>query len=169
MGAPTRVSGVYAKPLIGENLNVNPEGVLRKLKAELNRRLKAKFQNIPTFSDRARKSLSKSLRIKIFPNSLVITTSHPGFKPLVFGQEKRQMKWLTKAKVPIPIVLDSGEMIFRWATPRSMENGSWWHPGRGRVDFITKAKQEAKKFIKERMTREVMLQLRQTLHNKKGR
>jgi len=162
----TRLSGIYAKPLVGEDLRLDPESVLRKLKSELNRRLKSKLMNISTFSDRARKSLSRSLQIKIFPNSLVVTTNHPGFKPLVYGQRKVQMKWLVKSPVPIPIMLDSGEMIFRWATPQSMSNGSWWHPGRKRVDFVTKAKREALAFVKERMTREAIRQLRDTIRNR---
>ena len=162
----TRVSGIYVKPLVGERLRVDPETVLRKLRAELNRRLKNRLQNITAFSERARKSLSRSLRVKIYPNSLVITTNHPGFKPLVYGQRKMQMKWLTKAKVPIPIVLDSGEMIFRWATPQSMANGHWWHPGRGREDFVTQAKKEAREFVKKRLTAGVMQQLRDTIRDR---
>ena len=31
----TRVSGIYVKPLVGERLRVDPETVLRKLRAEL--------------------------------------------------------------------------------------------------------------------------------------
>jgi hypothetical protein len=163
----TRVSGMHLKPVVGEDLRLDPEMVLRRLKAELNRRLKSKLLNTPAFSDRARKSLARSIQIKIFPSSLSITTNHPGFKPLVYGQKQEQMKWLVKAKVPIPIALDSGKLIFRWATPQSMSNGSWWHPGRGRVDFITKAKEEARKVVKERMMKAVMQQLRQTIRERR--
>jgi len=162
----TRVSGVQLKPLAGEDLRVDPETVLRKLKAELNRRLKARLLNTPAFSDRARKSLAKSIQIKIFPNSLLITTNHPGFMPLLNGRRKVQMKWLVKARVPIPITLDSGEIIFRWATPQSMANGSWWHPGRKRVDFVTKAKQEARKIIRERMAAAAVAQLRSAIRGR---
>jgi hypothetical protein len=154
-----RVGGVYAKPLLGDiDLQLDPAKVLRKLKSELNRRIKQKLQ-IETFSDAAKKRIAKSMQIKIQSNSLTITTNFPGFFAIVRGQKNEQMTWLTKAKAPIPIVLDTGELIFRNATPQSMANGSWWHPGRRKTTFIEKAMEEAKRFVREKLAKEVVKQL----------
>ena len=65
------------------------------------------------------------------------------------------MTWLVKARAPIPIITEKGELIFRSATPRSMANGKWVHPGRGPFDFIEKAKKEAKAAIKARVMAEI--------------
>lgn len=166
MTSRSRVGGVYAKPLLdGLDVQFDPAKVLRKLKAELNRRIKQKL-TIQTFSDAAKKRIAKSLQIKVSANSLKITTNFPGFFPIVRGQKKEQMTWLTKAKAPIPIVLDNGELIFRNATPQSMMNGSWWHPGRQKTNFIEKAKEEAMRFIRDRLSKEVVKQLQVAMRKK---
>jgi hypothetical protein len=70
------------------------------------------------------------------------------------------MKWLVKAKVPIPIITETGELIFRSATAKSMANGKWQHPGRHASDFVEKAKEESRKFIKEKLAKELAQQLK---------
>lgn len=156
-----RVAGIYAKPLIGD-VEVDPQRVLKRLRADLNIRLRHKLM-MTTFSDAAKKRMAKSLRITLKPSSLVVSTNFPGFFPLLRGQKKQQMAWLTKARAPIPIVLDTGEILFRNATPQSMKNGSWWHPGREPTDFVSKAKKEAREFIKRRMAKEILKQLKESL------
>lgn len=156
-----RVAGVYAKPLLGD-IHVDPTRVLRTLKSNLHQRLKHTLM-MTAFSDAAKKRLAKSIQIHIKPNSVLITTNFPGFFPLLKGQRKQQMSWLTKARAPIPIVLDSGKIIFRNATPQSMKNGSWWHPGRKPTDFVGKAKKEARAYVKKRLAKEIMKQLKASL------
>lgn len=164
--ARAHVAGVFAKPLLSDiDLQYDPAKVLRQLKAELNRRLKQKL-TIETFSDAAKKRIAQSLQIKIKSNSLVVTTNFPGFFPLVRGQKKEQMTWLTKARAPIPIVLDTGELIFRNATPQSMANGSWWHPGRRKTTFIERAKEEARTFVRDRIKKELAKQMQLALRQK---
>jgi hypothetical protein len=164
---------VYLKPLLpaGRPM-VEPDKVLRRSKRDLLRRLRQNlFQT--TFSDAAKKALARALSVEIRPSSLRITANHPAFRPLVMGQRKAQMTWLTKARAPIPIILDSGKLIFRSATPRSMENGSWWHPGRQPSNFVDKAKKQTRQFIKDKLKKELVSQLRNQgrralLHGFKG-
>jgi len=130
------------------------EGILKKSKRELLRRIKAKLTQA-TFSKRAKVALAKSLQIEVKPSSLVVTTDHPAFRPLTEGQKPGQMKWLLKAKRPIPIVTDEGKLIFRSATSKSMENGHWIHPGRPSDDFVEKAKKESRKFLKQKFEKEL--------------
>lgn len=162
-----RVAGVYAKPILNStDLRVDPRAVLTRLKRELNRRLKQKLETAvvyPAYSEAAKKRIAQSLQIRIRKNSLIVTTNFPGFFPFVKGQKAHQMTWLTKAPRPIPIVLDSGKVIFRNATWNSMQNQSWWHPGYRPTNFVDKAKKEAKKFLKERLTKEFIRQLRATI------
>jgi len=155
-----KVTSVYVKPLAGEVLrNVSPEKVLRMLERDVLKRMKASILQT-TFSQRAKKSLAESLRVTLRPRSLLVEALHPAFMPLVKGQKKRQMTWLVRAKRPIPIVTETGELIFRWATPRSMANGKWIHPGRKPQDFIEKAKEEARTYVRSRMAKELKRQIK---------
>ena len=43
------------------------------------------------------------------------------------GVNRHQMVYLTKADKPIP--LDVANNLFRWASPKSMKQGKWIHPG----------------------------------------
>jgi hypothetical protein len=65
------------------------------------------------------------------------------------------MTWLTKSPTPIPILTKDGELIFRSATPKSMQDGRWVHPGKDRQDFLTQIKNEAKGAIKEALIKEL--------------
>lgn len=71
-----------------------------------------------------------------------------------FGVRKHKMKYLMKAKRPIPIKLKTGEVIFRWASAKSMKKkGSWTHSGIKPKKFmesgIKKLKQEFRGKIKK--------------------
>lgn len=148
-----RLGTIYGKP-VTKGLAADPRKILSSLKNEVLKKLKAKLIQT-TFSERAKKALAASLRVKIGPSSLTIETNHPAFITLIKGQRRGQMTWLTKAKAPIPIITDTGQLIFRSATPRSMANGKWVHPGRKPQDFVEKAKEEAKALVKARLVKEL--------------
>ena len=155
-----KVSSFYYKPLVSGLPvgSVDIDRVFRLLEKDVLKRMKAKMMQT-TFSERARKRLSQSLRVEIKKSSLVITALHPAFFPLIKGQRSQQMTWLTKAKRPIPIVTESGELIFRTATAKSMANGRWVHPGRKPQDFIEKAKAESRAYVKKRIRQELKKQI----------
>lgn len=155
---PFIASRVYLKPLLPEDFKGDPKTVLKKVKTDLLRRVRAKLTQT-TFSRRAKVALSKSLKIEVKPSSLRVTTNHPAFVPLVLGQRKGQMKWLRKARRPIPIITETGELIFRNATARSMKNGHWIHPGRPPSDFLDIAKAEARTFLKKKFAKELIKQV----------
>lgn len=159
------VGRMNLKPVMGDNLRLDPAKVLRQLKRELHKRIKIKIQDT-NFSMRAKRAFSKAVIIRVMPHSLMIMTNHPGFLPMLKGQKTGQMRWLVKAKAPIPIITDEGELIFRSATPKSMANGKWIHPGRQPSNFIDLAKKEARKFVRERLSKEVIRQIRSALQGK---
>jgi len=146
--------------------HISAASVLRGLQQSLLKRIRTKIMQ-GAFSERARKALYNGVAVRVGPSSVTIVATHPAFKPLVEGRRPRQMTWLTKATRPIPIVLDSGEVIFRNATPRSMENGSWYHPGRKPTDIVDVVRTEAKEAIKKRVAADLKKQLRQALSAKK--
>jgi hypothetical protein len=157
---------VYMKPLIPvgrEASYINIQKVLERSKRDLLRRLQANLLQT-TFSPRAKAALNRAVSVKIKPSSLQVTSSHPAFRPLIEGQRKMQMKWLTKAKVPIPIILDNGKLIFRNATPLSMANGRWWHPGRRPSDYIEKARKQTKDYIRTKLMKELARHMTATLN-----
>lgn len=137
---------IYGKPFV-RGLDIAPERALRRIKQSVLYRVRQKlFQS--NFSDRAKRAFSRAIQIEQGPSSLTIYSSHPGFTNMMRGRRKRQMTWLTKARAPIPIITEDGELIFRSATVKSMRDGKWVHPGRPPHDFIDKAKKEAKDAIR---------------------
>jgi hypothetical protein len=161
MPKPFIASRVYMKPLLPGELPDEGDitNVLRRSKTDLLRRVKRELMQ-ETFSDRAKRALAKSIKIVVKPSSLQITASHPAFGPLVRGQKSEQMRWLTKARKPIPIVTETGEVIFRSATAKSMADGKWIHPGRRPSDFVDKAKQESRAFLKDKFRKELRRRVR---------
>jgi len=161
MAKPFIASRVYLKPLLPGELpgDRDVSVFLKHSKRDLLRRVRSKLKQT-TFSDRAKRALSKALKIEVKPSSLRIVALHPAFAPLVKGQKAEQMTWLTKARRPIPIVTERGEIIFRSATAKSMQDGRWIHPGRRPSDFIEKAKKESRAFLKTKFEKEVRKQVR---------
>lgn len=153
-----RIDRVYLKPLTRQMANVDPAVALRRLKNEMLKRIRRALTQ-ETFSKAAKKALSKALTIKVGASSLTITAHHPAWKPLVEGQKKGPMTWLKKAKAPIPIVTETGEVIFRTATAKSLANGKWVHPGRPKSPFYDRAREEARKFLKENLAGEISRQI----------
>lgn len=161
-----RITGMYVKPVRGDNPQLDTKIVLKRLKRQLHKRIKVKIEETG-FSARAKRAFSKAVQIRLKPNSLQVVTNHPGFLPMIKGQKSRQMTWLVKAKRPIPIVTDEGKLIFRSATPKSMADGKWVHPGRQPTTFIDRAKKEARRFVLDNISKEMVRQLRQALGGKK--
>jgi hypothetical protein len=154
---------VYLKPLAPGGLDddLPLAKILQAGKQSLLRRLRGKLLQQTAFTPRAKAALSKSIQVVVKESSLQIGSSHPAFLPLIRGQKRQQMRWLTKARAPIPIFLDDGRLIFRSATRASMGRGAWWHPGRAPTNYVDKAKALTRKFMRERITEE-MEKLRQT-------
>lgn len=149
---------IYLKPLTKkiDFKEADPERVLRHLDKDVLRRIKSRLLQT-TFSKKAKIALARSVNVKMKGNSLVVTAYHPAFFPLVKGQQKKQMTWLTKASRPIPIITEQGKLIFRWASPRSMTqmnsqgNPKWTHPGRRAQDVIERARKEALQYLEKRV------------------
>ena len=150
---------INLKPLIPEGLeDVDPKKVLKAVQKEILKSLQEELQE-QAFSHRAKVALAKGLTTKMGPNSLTVIATHPAFLPLLEGQQRQQMTWLTKAKAPIPIILDDGELIFRNATPRSMERGRWYHPGHPATTVIEKARDRTREVVKKRLGKELQRRL----------
>lgn len=165
------------QPLMPDKIStgLGVEVALRVARRDLMRRLKRKL-NQTAFSARAKAAFNKALAIETKPASLAVTINHPAFEPLVRGQRKRQMKWLKKARRPIPIITETGKLIFRSANARSLTWGNgpmtgpnvgkkkgWVHPGRPPTDFVEGAKTEARSFLKEKLRKELTTAVRKAL------
>lgn len=148
-----RLATIYGKPFL-RDVETSPDKVLNRVKFSVLTRLRLKLVQ-STFSDRAKKALSRSLKVKQGPSSLTFYSTHPAFVQLMRGQRKGQMRWLTKARAPIPIITETGELIFRSATIKSMKDGKWIHPGRSPYDFVERAKKEAKEQIRKAIVLEM--------------
>lgn len=162
------VGRINLKPLVppGELERINPHKVLRSLQQSVLKRIRNKILQ-GTFSDRAKKALYSGVKVKVGPNSITVVALHPAFRPLLEGQRAGQMRWLLKAKRPIPIVTEEGELIFRNASPRSMDNGSWYHPGRKPTNILEKARKEAREVIREKVRKDLQKQMRGALARSK--
>lgn len=153
--AQEKLTTLYGKPLL-RGLGVSPDNALNRVKHSVLRRLRDKLVQ-STFSERAKKALAKSLVVEVGASSLTLYSKHPAFTQLMRGQRKGQMRWLTKARAPIPIITEDGKLIFRSATIKSMKDGKWIHPGRPPHDFIEKAKKEARTQIRKAIVSEVVM------------
>lgn len=153
------VTRINLKPLLSQQdlEKISPERVLRGLQQSILKRLRMNLLSAP-LSGRARAALYNGMKVVVGPKSITVMATHPAFKPLLQGQRAGQMTWLTKAKAPIPIVTDDGEVIFRSATPRSMQNGSWYHPGRAPTTIIERARKEAREAIKQNVAKDLKKQ-----------
>lgn len=162
---PTYVTSAKLKPLIPRGLErFDADKVLRSLEREVLKNLRGKILQ-ETFSARAKRALTRGMKVIYGPKSITVVATHPAFIPLLEGQRKGQMTWLLKARAPIPIVTDEGKLIFRSATAKTMRDGKWIHPGRQPTTVIERAKEEARKTIKKRMAKELKKQMRQSLRS----
>lgn len=156
---PKFVARVNYKPLAPQEVlsRFNPEKVLKKVRKEILKSIRKQIKQYG-FSPQAKKALSRGLKTKLGPNSLTVIATHPAFLPLIEGQKAGQMRWLRRSPTPIPIVLDSGEVIFRTASARSMNDGKWIHPGRKPTRIIDMARQEAREIVKKQIKKELLKQ-----------
>lgn len=160
-----RIGTIYGKPFL-KDLATAPERAMTQLKNEVLYRVKKKLQQ-SQLSERAKKAFAKTISVRLGPSSIIVETNHPALIRLIEGQKKGQMRWLLKSKVPIPIITDAGELIFRNATPRSMNNGKWIHPGRNPQTFVDVAKKEAKDLVKKRLLEELKRTVRSASKKRK--
>jgi hypothetical protein len=142
-----------------------PERVLKRLEREVLKKIRGHLTQT-TFSNRAKRALAQGLKIEVLPKSIRVTATHPAFGPLVKGMDEQQMTWLTKATRPIPIITEDGELIFRSATPKSMADGKWIHPGHPKTTVLERAREEAREIIKARLEKDFAKSLRATLGRK---
>lgn len=160
-GPGPKITRINLKPLLPSGLDAfSPERALRDLKREIMKSIRFKIRQYPVFSQAAKARLTKGFGVHVGPNSITVIAKDPMFRPLIQGQKAEQMKWLRKAKSPIPIVLESGEVIFRSATARSMANGKWYHPGREPSGIIESAKEEAKETLRKNIKKMLRDQLK---------
>lgn len=158
-----KVTHVKLKPLLpGGKLKIRPDRVLKSLQREVLKQVRSKILQ-ETFSDRAKQALSRGMKVKLGAKSITVVATHPAFLPLLMGMRSRQMTWLTKARRPIPIVTDTGELIFRSATAKSMKDGKWIHPGHKPTTVLEKAREASRKIVKERVAQDLRRQLRRAL------
>lgn len=144
---------MYGKTL-AKKANTSVENGLLKASLRIMRVLKQKlFQT--TFSDRAKKAFAKNLALEVKPSSLVIHAKHPAFVYFIKGAKKQQMAWLVKSPTPIPIVTETGELIFRRATAKSMANGRWVHPGRKGSNFLKTVKKQVTALVRQAVIEEI--------------
>lgn len=154
---PFKITSVYGKAF-RRGLDVDGGKALAALGKEILRRVRDQIKQ-SAFSDAAKKRLAKALSTKLMPNSLAIVTKDPLWSYLVDGRKERQMTWLLKARAPIPIVTETGDVIFRSATAKSMKNGSWVYPSRPSFNFVDRAKKEARDVVRKRLAKEIRKQL----------
>ena len=149
-----RLAIVYGKPLGGGSAALIAKA-LSRVKASIVARVRHELLRAP-FSTRAKEAFARAIKVQVKASSLSIISSHPALIHFLKGRKSRQMSWLVKSPAPIPIFTDSGELIFRSATPKSMADGKWVHPGKDRYDFVERVKQEAKAAVKKSMLKEML-------------
>jgi hypothetical protein len=156
------VARVNLRPLIppGALEKVNPQRVLKAIQRQVVKRIQTQILQSNSLSHRAKVALANGFEVRRGPHSVTVIAKHPAFRPLLEGRKLRQMRWLMKATRPIPIITKEGKLIFRNATPRSMENGHWYHPQRQPTTIIEKAREEAREVIKARLAKEFRAELR---------
>jgi hypothetical protein len=143
---------VYGKPLVkGMPSSLDIEKVktealeragvlaIKEIQKEIKR---ASWNNSP-------KNLLESFSYEVKSSSLEIHSDHPAAKYIEKGVKPHQMTYLTKAKGPIPIVTEKGDVIFRNPSSSSMSNGGWQHSGIKGKHFLEKGVEKAKEEIKK--------------------
>jgi hypothetical protein len=162
-GIEYRVTSIYRRPLVPPGFaQIDPDEPLRMIQRRLLRQIRTELKQ-ETFSDRAKAALSKAVSVRVKENSVEVVARHPAWFPLVEGQRREQMTWLVRAKAPIPIINEDGELIFRSATPKSMRDGKWIHPGRRPSHFVDRAKQIVRTKVRDMLAKEYAKRLRESL------
>lgn len=162
--AGIKLARINMRPLLPERTlaSFNPVKFLKEVERELTKRIRDNIRQ-ETFSPAAKRRLNSGFQVRIGENSVTIIAVDPAFRPLLEGRKRRQMSWLVKARAPIPIVTDEGELIFRSATPKSMANGSWVHPGREPTTVIERARAAVREHMKKRAKSLLQQELRRVM------
>jgi len=160
--SPKFVARINYKPLASKEAlaRLDPEKILEGVRKQILKAVRKRIMQ-DAFSPEAKKVLAKGIKTKIGPRSLTIIATHPAFLPLVMGQKTGQMRWLRRSPTPIPIVLDSGEVIFRTASAKSMNDGKWVHPGRKPSRVVDLARKDARKIVLKKIKKELKKQFRE--------
>lgn len=157
MAGKYKLRGMYGKPLTrGTPLEdeVDRRSLLEETGDLAIEEIKKEIRRL-TFKGSAKNLLdSFSYRVE-GKSTLIIESNHPAVKYLDKGVRSYQMKHLTKADKPIPIVMDDGSVIFRTATPKSMQEGKWVHPGIRGKNFLDKGLEKAREKIKEKVKEDI--------------
>lgn len=163
------VSRVYGKPLTKALQGVRLERAFQLLSRDILKRVRAKILQT-AFSDAAKKRLAKALKVKVGPSSLQIVVKDPLWRYLLDGRKEREMTWLRKARKPIPIVTETGKVIFRSGQPGVVQSGPregatprWYFPGRDPVDVMSHALKESRKVIRAKLAKEVAQQMQKRM------
>lgn len=90
-----------------------------------------------------------SLRASYINDRIVISTDHPAFEYLSKGVRRHVMRYLENASAPIPFLTATGQVEYRKASSKSLDNGSWVHPGFMGRNFTEKMQGEASKAAAE--------------------
>lgn len=157
MAGKYRLRGVYGKPLVKgtplvddvdrtDLLEETGAAAVEEIQKEIRR---LAFKGSP---DRLLKSFSFRVEGK---STLVIESDHPAAKYLNRGVRRHQMTYLAKSAKPIPIIMDDGSVKFRSATPKSMQEGKWVHPGIRGKNFLDRGIEKAKEKIKEKIKEDI--------------
>lgn len=162
---PKPVAVIYKKPLTQGEFQGDLSTVLKRLKGQFLRRLRVTLQQ-SAFSRAAKMTLSKAMRVEVKKSSIVLTVNHPAWRPLVEGQRRGPMVWLKRSRTPIPIVTETGKVIFRAATAKSFKDGKWVHPGRKPTDIVEKARREAREWAKKKLPDLLRQEIARTLQGK---
>lgn len=144
----------------------NPAKFLKEVERELIERIRRNILQ-EAFSAEAKKRLARGFRVHAGAKSVTVVALDPAFRPLLEGRKRQQMTWLVKARAPIPIVTDTGELIFRTATRHSMAAGKWQHPGSEPTTVIERARAEVREHMKARAKKLMQQQLRQALRGQR--
>lgn len=160
-----KVKRINLLPLLppGTLEKINPQRVLKRVQREVYKQIQDKIMESAGLSHRAKAALKAGFEVQRRASSVVVVAKHPGFRPLLEGRKHRQMKWLVKATRPIPIITDTGELIFRNATPRSMRDGSWYHPQKKSTTVLEKASKAARVIIKDRLKKEFQREIKKAM------
>lgn len=152
---PTKkVRSVYGKPLLSDLPesnrveSVKQEALERVGKAAI----KAIQKEIRRSSwNRSPRNLLNSFTYEVKGSSVRISSDHPATEYLNRGVKPHQMTYLTKAERPIPIITETGELIFRYATDQSMRDGKWQHPGFKGKHFLERGVEAAREEVKSEL------------------
>lgn len=164
-----RVKGVYGKPLVKDLPN---EADLDQAKERaLERAGKYAVEEIQreiTRSSWNRKptDLINSFEYEVKNSTMVIKSDHPAAQYLNKGVQPHQMIYLERAKRPIPIVTDSGEVIYRTPSSKTMADGSWQHPGIKGKHFLERGVEKARERVKEELVKEYQELIKKALEGK---